>query len=126
MLRSPAELAGLGRASDRDATFRRLLVLADLSSAALAIVVCVALLGGAGLQHGLPLLLPLVLLLSKVMGLYDRDDVVISRSTLDELPVLFQLATIYTLVVWLTESETVEGRSAIVALWLALFLFATV
>jgi exopolysaccharide biosynthesis polyprenyl glycosylphosphotransferase len=99
-------------------------VAADLFSAALAILCCVTLLGGAGLQGGLPLLLPLVLLLSKVIGLYDHDDVVISRSTLDELPSLFQLATVYTLVVWLAEADHVKNRSAIVALWLLLFLFA--
>jgi len=51
---------------------------------------------------------------------------VISRSTLDELPALFQLATLYTLVVWLSESGTVDRRSAVVALWLTLFVFAAV
>jgi exopolysaccharide biosynthesis polyprenyl glycosylphosphotransferase len=123
VLRSPADFAGSGRTARRDAVYRRLLVLADLWAAGLAIVCCVVLLGGAGLQHGLPLLLPLVLLLSKVIGLYDHDDVVISRSTLDELPSLFQLATVYTLVVWLTEAHSVQRRSAIVGLWLVLFLF---
>jgi exopolysaccharide biosynthesis polyprenyl glycosylphosphotransferase len=123
-LRSPADLAWAGPAADRDVVFRRLLVLADVCSAALAMLCCVALLGADGIQGGLLLVLPLVLVLSKVMGLYDRDDVLISRSTLDELPTLFQLATLYTLLVWLTEAPAVGERSPMLGLWVALFVFA--
>ena len=39
----------------------------------------------------------IVVPISKVIGLYDRDDLVLRKSTLDESPALFQLATLYAL-----------------------------
>ena len=42
--------------------------------------------------------LPLVVLVSKVHGLYDRDSLLIHKTTIDEAGQLFQLATLYTLV----------------------------
>jgi exopolysaccharide biosynthesis polyprenyl glycosylphosphotransferase len=120
---SPADRS-LGRSAARDTTFRRLLVTADLCSAALALLCTIALLGGREVHPGLLLALPLVLVVSKVTGLYDGDDVVIAKSTLDELPALFQLATLFTLIVWLTEMSAAPDRAQMLELWAALFLFA--
>ena len=121
-----AETSVPGRSRARDALLRRLLALADLFSAAAAIAFCILVLGSSELEVGIGMVavLPLVLLVSKVIGLYDRDEAVLSKSTLDELPALFQLATFYTLLVWLIEGPMVGGRSQIVGLWGALFLFA--
>jgi exopolysaccharide biosynthesis polyprenyl glycosylphosphotransferase len=38
-------------------------------------------------------------------GLYDRDELVLTKSTLDEAPALLQLSGIYALVVWLLHSQ---------------------
>jgi exopolysaccharide biosynthesis polyprenyl glycosylphosphotransferase len=61
--------------------------------------------------------------IAKVAGLYDRDANLLSKTTLDELPTLFQVATVYALVVWLGEPVLVSarlGRPAVAALWCGL------
>jgi exopolysaccharide biosynthesis polyprenyl glycosylphosphotransferase len=122
---SVAETAEPTRTQQSDALLRRLLALADLCSAAAAVTFCIVVLGNNAFGLELVLVLPLVLVVSKVIGLYDRDEVVLSKSTLDELPALFQLATLYTLIVWLTENQMLHGRGQILGLWLALFVFAS-
>lgn len=87
-------------------------------------LVCVWLTSGAPIEPRLLLLLPAVLVVGKLIGLYDRDDLLLSKSTLDELPRLFQLATLYTLLVWLAEVELVDSRPQVLGLWLALFVTA--
>jgi exopolysaccharide biosynthesis polyprenyl glycosylphosphotransferase len=109
---------------DRDALFRRALATADVFAGTVAVAPVLA------LSHALPkpgalLLLPLAIGVGKVAGLYDRDDNLLSKSTIDELPALFQVATIFALLVWLLEGALVAGhltRIAVVALWTALFL----
>ncbi|MGI9090216.1 MAG: sugar transferase [Gemmatimonadaceae bacterium] len=41
------------------------------------------------------------MILGKVLGLYDRDDVVLAKRALDDAPALFQVATLVTLLAWL-------------------------
>jgi exopolysaccharide biosynthesis polyprenyl glycosylphosphotransferase len=118
--RSLADGPGTGRSLDRDATYRRLLAVADVGSAALATICCGAAFAGAGPLTGLLAGGPLMLVVAKLMGLYDRDEVVMAKSTLDELPALFQLAAFYTLIVWLLNPEP---RGEMVALWALLFVF---
>src|SRR6478672_7071057 len=67
----------------RDAIFRRSLIAADVLAAALAGYFAVAGVAGASLQPGLLLALPLAVLLGKLLGLYDRDELVFHKSTLD-------------------------------------------
>jgi drug/metabolite transporter (DMT)-like permease len=43
----------------------------------------------------------------KVLGLYDRDDALVHKTTLDEAPALFQVATVYTLVTWIAQNSFV-------------------
>ena len=45
--------------------------------------------------------MPLLVFLCKVSGLYDRDDVVLNKSTLDETPVLAHVAGLFTFLLWL-------------------------
>jgi hypothetical protein len=40
--------------------------------------------------------IPLLLVVAKVLGLYDRDETLLRKTTLDEAPKLFQLATLCT------------------------------
>ncbi len=54
-----------------------------------------------------------LLLGAKMIGLYDRDDVLLHKTTLDEAPKLFQMATLGALVAWLAGGFVIHGdRSA--------------
>jgi exopolysaccharide biosynthesis polyprenyl glycosylphosphotransferase len=112
----------------RDAIYRRGLVAADVLAAAVAGYFAVVGVAGASLQPSMLLALPLVVFLCKLLGLYDRDELVFHKSTLDEAPHLFQLAALYTLLAWLLSSVLIEGeftRSAGLALWVGAFLLTT-
>ena len=67
---------------------------------------------------------PILLVGAKLTGLYDRDETLLRKTTLDEAPKLFQLATLCALVAWLAGGLLVSGdaRTATQALilWLAL------
>ncbi|HET8673565.1 MAG TPA: sugar transferase [Thermoleophilaceae bacterium] len=107
---------------ERDALFRRSLATADVLSAVIAISAVLA------SSHVLPrpgalLVLPVVIAMGKVAGLYDRDENLISKTTLDELPLLFQVATVYSILFWLCEPVLLRGsvgRVGVFALWVAL------
>ena len=76
---------------------RRLLGIADVAAVSMALL---AVLGGVHLRYGLltlPIGIVLVLVLFKVGGLYDRDDLRVVHSTLDEAPTLVQLTGLYAL-----------------------------
>ena len=109
----------------RDERYRRLLACADLVAAGTAVLIAVPLLGDDdSVQLSTLAALPLVVAVSKVIGLYDRDQVLLRKSTLDEAPALFQQATLYTLVIWLLEDVLVSGhlgRRQVIILWASLF-----
>jgi exopolysaccharide biosynthesis polyprenyl glycosylphosphotransferase len=112
----------------RDAIYRRTLIFADVTAAAVAGYFAVSQVAGATLKPSILLALPLVILLGKLLGLYDRDELVFHKSTLDEAPHHFQLAGLYTLLAWLMSPSLVDGeftRSAGLALWLAAFLLTS-
>jgi len=109
----------------RDRLYRRTLALADVLSAALALVVCVSVLGNDTIGPMSLLALPLVVLVGKVKGLYDRDELLIRKTTVDEAPQLFQLATLYSLLLWLLDGLLIEGalgKGQVVLLWATLFI----
>jgi exopolysaccharide biosynthesis polyprenyl glycosylphosphotransferase len=92
----------------RDAIFRRLLALADVLATATALLV-VAYLAGYHPQPAALVTLPSVLLLGKLLGLYDRDELLIYKSTLEEAPKLLQLSVLFAIFVWFMESLIVDG-----------------
>ena len=49
-----------------------------------------------------------MVLVNKLSGLYDRDEIVLNRSTLEEVPRLFQISGLYALGAWLLH-ELVTG-----------------
>ena len=60
---------------------------------------------------------------AKLYGLYDRDETLLRKTTLDEAPKLFQVATLCALVAWLAGGLIVHGtldRHEALFLWLAL------
>ena len=55
------------------------------------------------------LLAPFVLLASKVIGLYDRDQHLLRKTTLDEMPQILYLSVMLALGTWLTETVVLHG-----------------
>ncbi len=113
----------------RDALFRRSLIAADLLAASVAGYFAVVLVSGASIQPGMLVALPLVVVVGKLLGLYDRDELVMHKSTLDEAPHHFQLAGLYTLLAWLLGPVLIDGaftRASGLALWSSAFLLTSV
>ena len=109
----------------REATTRWALVSADVVAMALALLVSVSVLGADEPRPLSFLFLPLTVLVAKLSGMYDRDELVLRRSTLDELPRIFPLVTLMTLLVWLGERLLVDGRlghGQVATLWASLLL----
>ena len=126
MLDAVAEGRSPRRTLVLDHHYRRLLALADVVACGAAMTTCIALLGrGEWALLGMLAALPLVVAMSKVLGLYDRDELVLRKSTLDEAPTLFQLATLFSFVLWIFASPLGLGELAgaqMAALWISLFL----
>jgi exopolysaccharide biosynthesis polyprenyl glycosylphosphotransferase len=85
---------------DRDALHRRLLALADMSAAAVALTAAI-LVGGGSPRIGVIATLPLIVLVAKVLGLYDRDQHVLHKATLEEVPGLLNVVLVTVLLAWL-------------------------
>ena len=105
----------------RDARLRRSLSLVDVAATAIALAVAVGV-GGVPAASALPLLLmvPLVVVANKALGLYDRDEHLLRKTTLDELPRLFHMAVLVSFVVSLA-SGSVLGAPLPAAAVVALF-----
>jgi len=90
----------------RDAIFRRALAAADVLGCLLALCIAVYLVPGTDTRMRVAdlALVPLIVVLSKAIGLYDRDQHRLRKSTLDEIPVLCNLAIFFALGVWLAEA----------------------
>jgi exopolysaccharide biosynthesis polyprenyl glycosylphosphotransferase len=101
------------RRETRDPALRRLLLAGDSLAVLLALVVALTAAPAAGGAHnflwGL-VAVPLMTLLFKIYGLYDRDVKRISHSTVDDLPWLFHAIVIGTLLFWLYSRSTPMGR----------------
>ena len=108
----------------REAVGRRVLAVADMGAAFIAVFAAVNVIGRLSLHPLAWLALPLVVLAGKLVGLYDRDELVINRATLDEAPRLAQLATLYVFMFSVLQRALVRGSLSPtneVILWLALF-----
>jgi exopolysaccharide biosynthesis polyprenyl glycosylphosphotransferase len=104
----------------RESHRRRLLAVADVVAATAALSLVFALLGDA--RPGMAILagMPLVVVLFKIAGMYDRDQLRIVRSTLDEAPTLAQLTGLYALAVTILQPMLFGqplGGAAVAALW---------
>jgi exopolysaccharide biosynthesis polyprenyl glycosylphosphotransferase len=113
----------------REAANRRVLAVADLLAATLAVFVAVAWIAGQALQPLALLALPLVVLAGKLVGLYDRDELLINRATLDEAPRLAQLATLYVFLFSVLQRLFVRGHLGPkdeVVMWFAIFTLSVV
>lgn len=107
----------------REAIFRRSLAAADVAAGGSALVLAMIVVGGGELRPVVLLGLPLIVVSSKLAGLYDRDDLLVHKLTIDELPTLFTVATLITLLVMLSSLPSLARGSArftLLALWLSL------
>jgi exopolysaccharide biosynthesis polyprenyl glycosylphosphotransferase len=101
-------------------------MVADAVAALLALLLCTLLVEDLAIHTSVLLGLPVVILASKLSGLYDRDELLIRKTTLDEAPALFQLATLYALVIWMLDDVvlgTSLGSAAVGILWASLWGF---
>lgn len=111
-----------------DKLIRRSLLVADIAAFSLAIVT-VSLISGRPLQVTWVGVFGLLALCfgAKIFGLYDRDEALLRKSTLDEAPKLFQVATLGALCTWLAGGFVVAGatlsRSEALLLWALLSVF---
>lgn len=104
-----SETDALGDVRIRERNYRRILATSDVFATSGAILLALDLIGGDGLRPYFVLLIGLVVVAAKLGGLYDRDELVIAKSTLDEVPRLFNLATLIALVLWLSRHFVVNG-----------------
>jgi exopolysaccharide biosynthesis polyprenyl glycosylphosphotransferase len=111
----------------RDTLYRRVLGTADALSAGLALVLGVLLLGEHDNLNPLAIAgIPLIVAVGKLSGLYDRDEHLVKKGTLDEAPQLFWAATLFTLLIFLAGDWIVEspfGRDQVLGVWGLLFGF---
>lgn len=126
---SPANRSGTPPATlSRDARYRRLLVAADATAAAVGIPAAAAIGKSTHVTLRSVVLLALAPVVAKVIGLYDRDPARLRKSTLDELPALLQLAALLSFITLALSPILLDGilgpREAI-ALCLVLFAAAT-
>jgi exopolysaccharide biosynthesis polyprenyl glycosylphosphotransferase len=109
----------------REALFRRSLLAADVIAIVSAFVL-LAQLFSRSLQLTWVSVCGLLTLLvgAKIFGLYDRDEVLLHKTTLDEAPKLFHVATLGALLAWLAGGLVVQGgtlnRHEALLLWLVL------
>jgi exopolysaccharide biosynthesis polyprenyl glycosylphosphotransferase len=121
-LRAPD--TGLSMPLRRESLRRRLLGVADAIAAMVALLVVINIFGDetsvlAAIAAG-----PLVVLVCKLAGLYDRDELRLVHSTLDEAPVLLQISGLFALGVTILHplvlgSGLADGQIAV--LWLGTF-----
>jgi exopolysaccharide biosynthesis polyprenyl glycosylphosphotransferase len=101
---------------------RRLLALGDMTAIVGATAFVLSRFGGFKLAAAL-VAMPVVVLVFKVAGLYDRDELRLGHSTLDEIPLLLQLTGLFALVVAILHPASHYALSGgeIAALWVASF-----
>jgi exopolysaccharide biosynthesis polyprenyl glycosylphosphotransferase len=108
----------------RDRYFRRMLAWGDVIAMLAALALSVTILGDDQIHPLMLLGVPMIVVVAKIIGLYDRDELLIRKSTLDEAPLLFQLATMFTLLAWLADDALIFGtlgKTQVLFLWFALF-----
>jgi exopolysaccharide biosynthesis polyprenyl glycosylphosphotransferase len=111
---APASVLG------REGTYRRALAVADVVAAGCALTAALALAGSTHSEPALLGLCPLLVVVNKLSGLYDRDDVVLKKTTLDEAPALLQIGGLFALIVWLVHGpllSTTLHPADVVLLW---------
>src|SRR5215212_8524712 len=101
----------------REGLYRRFLAAADAFGIAFVLVTVLT----RAFEPLLLLAIPLVVLINKLAGLYDRDDLVLRRTTLEEAPALAQITGLTALVTWLLHDSLSASSltpAAVLAFWI--------
>src|SRR5215217_3009062 len=120
-LRRPLPIAEGARRHEvkvREGLYRRFLATADAFGVAFVLFTVLA----EAFEPLLLLSIPLVILLNKLAGLYDRDDLVLRRTTLEEAPALAQITGLTALVTWLLHDSLTTSSltpAAVLAFWVS-------
>ena len=104
--------------------YRRFLALADVLAAVGAVLISTAATNRHDANAARLATVPLILLISKLFGAYDREGLLMRKSTLEEAPVLFQISTVYALLSWLIDGVFItgtKGRRDLLILWVGSF-----
>ncbi len=108
----------------RDRIYRRALACSDAAAMGVALLVAFVAVAGST-PHAIALLaIPAVVVIAKAIGLYDRDELVLRKATLDEAPQLFHVATVIALVASLADGVLIDGhvgKAGVFALWATAF-----
>ena len=88
----------------REGLYRRMLAFADALTATLVGFGYLSFVGSGTSRAAALAAIPVMVIVAKVCGLYERDDLVLKKTTLDEVPRLLQLAAVYTLLLWLVHA----------------------
>jgi exopolysaccharide biosynthesis polyprenyl glycosylphosphotransferase len=105
----------------REALHRRMLGAFDVAAASLVLLLVLGMTAPAHAAVAGVAGVLLLLVLFKLAGLYDRDELRLVHSTLDELPVLVQLTGLYALCVTIVQSlglQVTLSGVAIASLWI--------
>lgn len=96
----------------RDTILRRSLATADVLAAFVALLVVGRVIAHppVAMRPVAILLAPFVVLGAKALGLYDRDQHVIRKNTIDEVPALVYCAVLYSMTVWLAQAVLLQGQ----------------
>lgn len=108
----------------RDSAFRRALGLADMLSILLALVATTVIFDSGGITWATLAVPPLFVLVCKALGLYDRDEHLIHKTTLDEIPALFGIATLSALLLVFSDGLFIASglsRGEAFVTWVLLF-----
>ncbi len=96
----------------RDRRFRRLLVAADVLAAASTAALLAGALSDDALDVAVFALVAIAPFVNTATGLYRRDEMVLSKTTLDEAPALFQAAALSAVAAYLFDSALWRRRGA--------------
>ena len=93
----------------RERRLRRSLALADVTALAIALLTSVVLASPDPLTPYALLLFPALIGAIKTLGLYERDDQRIRKTTIEELPQFVQLGALLVLAIWLGDAVFIGG-----------------
>lgn len=127
---SRAHARGSPASLRRDALYRWTLLGADVTAIFLAAAVAATLTSTRlSPTWGDFLAMVAFIVAAKLLGLYDRDALLLNKTTLEEMPRLFNVATLFVLLTWLASARVAnEPRAALemLLLWLLLALLLVV
>src|SRR3954451_13499863 len=112
------EGAPLREVKVREGLYRRFLAASDAFGIAFVLVAVLT----QAFEPLLLLAIPLVILINKLAGLYDRDDLVLRRTTLEEAPALAQITGLTALATWLLHDSLSSSSltpPAVLAFWIS-------